>query len=525
MNHLILLAKNSDGSREYRCPLCGDVVPIEPNVFYGQCPSCHATVLDYKPLKHQAEFLKSSSPFLLMVGGYGSGKTTAAVAKLARHAMTVPGGKSLITGPKLQLVNDAVLPELEKFIPPYLIKRKTKVPAYYELMNGHEIVVYASNDEQNLRSLNLSAFYIEEASNVDYSVFQQLQTRLRNLAAVKKDATGKVVFDKTIGIVCTNPDDGWVRDKFLLYSKHIHASKSVDVSNYEKLKHRQQYSQFESFLSSSRDNTYLPPQFIPNLTIGKTREWIRKYIDCQLDIKEGAVYPEFTKNIVEPFPIPDGWLRVAGFDRGWTDPTTLLLGAIDPKDGIVYIYDEYAVANQPIGYHSMQIKDRMAGLRMYNTVQACPSVEQTSDRDGKSYQEHFLRLSGIFLTPHKMQIQTGVETVREYMYQGKLKFFSTCTLLKEEATKYTYREATATRDADDTPIDKFNHLMDSMRYLVMGLPPNPSDLKEATRGVTTSGTFTNIKGGQNRQIDDFYLDSPELYEQSIYKGGIHNGRK
>lgn len=520
MNRLTLLSRTDDGQRLYRCPLCGDTISVEPTVFYGQCPSCHASVIDYKPLPHQADFLKSSSPFLLMVGGYGSGKTTTAIAKLARHAMTVDGGRSLITGPKLQLIDDAVLPELEKFIPPWFIERQTKKPAFYRLKNGHEIVVYASNDEQNLRSLNLTAFYIEEASNVDYSVFQQLQTRLRNNAAVKKDATGKVISDKTIGIVCTNPDDGWVRDKFLLFSKHIHSSKSVDVSNYEKLKSRQQYSQFESFLSSSRDNTYLPPQFINNITIGKTREWIRKYIDCQLDIKEGAVYPEFTANIVDPFPIPDNWLRVAGFDRGWADPTTLLLGAIDPKSGIVYIYDEYAVANQPIGFHAMKVKDRLAGLRLYAPVQACPSVLQTSDRDGKSYQEHFMRLADVYLHASQLPIQTGVEVVREYMYQGRLKFFSTCSALKSEASKYTYREATATRDVSDIPIDKYNHLMDSLRYLVLALPANPKDLGNMEPSISNSGTFRAIK---SRGGNDDGFGASDFAEQSIYKGGLSRG--
>ena len=523
MATLTLLAKTNDGERIYRCPLCGDSVTVHQNVFYGQCPTCLATVIDYKPLPHQQKFLKSSAPFLLMVGGYGSGKTTTAIAKMAKHALSIPKGRSLITGPKLQLIDDAVLPELEKFIPPWLIERQTKKPAFYKLKNGHEIVVYASNDEQNLRSLNLTSFYIEEASNVDYSVFQQLQTRLRNNAAVKKDENGKVIMDKTMGIVCTNPDDGWVRDKFLLYSKNIHASKSVDLSNYEKLKHRQQYVQFESFLSSSRDNTYLPPQFILNITIGKTREWIRKYIDCQLDIKEGAVYPEFTKNIVEPFPIPDGWLRVAGFDRGWTDPTALLIGAIDPKEGIVYIYDEYGIANQAIGYHAIQVRDRLAGLRLYNQVQACPSVVQTSDRDGKSYQDHFMRLSGVFLQPSAWPIQTGVEIVREYMYQGKLKFFSNCSELKNEASKYTYREATSTREADDTPIDKFNHYMDSLRYLIMGLPANPKDLTGSYNSVMRSGAFRSI-GKPKTTEGEFYQDGVESYESNIYKGGLSRGR-
>ncbi len=92
---------------------------------------------------------------------------------------------------------------------------------------------------------------------------------------------------------------------------------------------------------------------------------------------------------------------------------------------------------------------------------------QTNHQTGKSYQESFLRLSGVFLQHSQLPIQTGIDIVREYMYQGKIKFFSSCTKLKEEASKYTYREATSTRGIDDVPIDKFNHLMDCLRYIAV----------------------------------------------------------
>lgn len=542
MKPLTLLGISDDGDREYRCPMCGDIVTAYSNTFYGQCRACKLTVIDYKPLPHQAKFLESSAPYLLMVGGFGSGKTTTAIAKIAHHAMQIRKGRTLITGPKLQLINDAVIPELLKFLPPWFIERQTKTPMYFKLINGHEIVVYASNDEENLRSLNLTAFYIEEASNVDYSIFRQLQTRLRNGAAIKKQGK-KVIYDKTMGIVCTNPDDGWVRDKFLLYSKNIYASKSVDTSYYDKLKQRKQYTQFESHLSSSRDNHYLPPQFITNMSIGKTREWINKYIDCKLDIREGAVYPEFNEHLVDDFPIPAHWLRVAGFDRGWTDPTTLLVGAVDPDTGIVYVYAEYGEANMPLSYHAMRVRDMLLGLKLLTPVQACPSVLQVSDQTGKSYQDLFSRATDgmIFLEPSTYAIETGIDMVHEYYYLNKLKVFKSCYMLKEEAAKYTYREATLTKDANDKPMDKYNHFMDSLRYLVMGLPNNPKDLIGRVQNIAYSGYF---RVGQEKKEVGFGAVSPHQQKQNespmsilmmrddtvgssknIYKGGMNRGRR
>jgi hypothetical protein len=52
---------------------------------------------------------------------------------------------------------------------------------------------------------------------------------------------------------------------------------------------------------------------------------------------------------------------------------------------------------------------------------------------------------------------------------GKLKFFTNCVNMKEEAGDYVWKVA---KDGvqEDTPVDRKNHLMDALRYLCMGLP-------------------------------------------------------
>lgn len=130
-------------------------------------------------------------------------------AEIATHALGVSNGRTLITAQSLQQVKEAVLPELEKFIPPWFITRQTKTPLpKYTLTNGHEIIVYASNDEEKLRSLNLTAFWIVEASGVDYDIFIQLTARLRNAAAIVKNREGVEIEHNFMGIVESNPEDG-----------------------------------------------------------------------------------------------------------------------------------------------------------------------------------------------------------------------------------------------------------------------------------------------------------------------------
>ena len=477
IDDLVFLKYDEENAqRVYKCPLCGGEIRVHESVFYGRCTTCLATLIDYKPAHYQVKFHQSKAKFRLNIGGYGSGKTTMDAAEIACHALSVDNGRTLITAQTLQQIREAVLPELEKFIPPWFFaKEPTYTPTpKYKLKNGHEIICYASDNEEKLRSLNLTAFWIVEASGVAFKIFTQLQTRLRNRAAIVKDSTGREVEHRFMGIVESNPEEGWIRDEFLLRSSKIFASKSVDTSSYAKLKTKKAESAYHSFLSASVDNTYLPSSFIPDTCVGKDEKWIRKYIYCYLEIKEGTVYPEFMDCLVDPFPIPKDWLRIYGFDKGWSDATCLVCGAIDPYQGICYVYDEYYETQKPITYHGRRVKEKIDGTRMYKPIIADPSVRNKSDRDGVSYQDYFYQVSGIWLSEGNNNILDGIDRTRDFMYMGKLKFFTNCVNLKEEAGNYVWKK---NKDGftEDIPIDRFNHLMDALRYMCMALPV---DLKE-----------------------------------------------
>lgn len=471
---LKFLGKDVEG-RMYECPLCGDTIKVEHSVFYGECPACKATVIDYVPLPHQEAFHKSNTRYRLNLGGYGTGKTTMCAMEVVEHALTTPNGKTLVTGPTLPLVKQAIIPEIDRLLPPKFIAHRTASPISITLTNGHNIVVFASNDEQNLRSLNLTMFYMDEASNIDHKIFVQLQTRLRHRAGFVygTDELGREVeiANFTKGIVSSNPEQGWLVDEFLLYSENIHASENVDKSGYEDLK-RNVNPSFESFLSSSRDNIHLPRDFISEVCIGKSPSWISKYIDCSLEVREGTVYKQFLTSLVDDFPIPKSWKHIIGFDKGIRDPTAWLIGAIDPNDGVIYIYKEYSVPDEPVSYHAKMAQRDFKGLAMYNLPQADPSILQRNDRDARSYQDYFLAISGIYLEPANNSIDAGINKVKDYMHLGKIKFFRSLTATKEEAVGYIWKD----KDGKEQPSETNNHLMDCLRYMIVALPQDPTEL-------------------------------------------------
>lgn len=284
----------------------------------------------------------------------------------------------------------------------------------------------------------------------------------------------------------------WIRDEFLLRADKIFASKSVDITNYAKLRVKKPEKSYHAFLSATPDNKNLHETFIADLCVGKSEKWIRKYIYCYLEVKEGAVYPDFSKCIVDPFEIPSNWLRIFGFDKGWTDETCLCCGALDVKNGICYIYDEYYVSEKPMTYHARHIREKVIGCKMYKPILADPTVRNKNERDGVSYRDYFYNVSGIWLEEANNAIFDGIERVRDFMYQGKLKIFSSCVNLKHEAQNYTWKKG---KDgiSKDEPVDKENHLMDAMRYMVMGLPFDIKDIANEGVNKTKESILDRLK--------------------------------
>lgn len=65
--------------------------------------------------------------------------------------------------------------------------------------------------------------------------------------------------------------------------------------------------EIEAFLSSSRDNPYLPPGFVETVERSLTPEEARLYIDCIIEYAVGAVYPNILNMVEDDFDIPKNW--------------------------------------------------------------------------------------------------------------------------------------------------------------------------------------------------------------------------
>jgi PBSX family phage terminase large subunit len=392
-----------------------------------------------------------------------------------------------------------------KMLPEQYIKHHAKQKNYVDIINGHRVLFRTLDEETKARSLNLSAFWIEEANTVAYEYFVQLQTRLRNTATTKH-----------IGILSSNPDANWIKTEFLLKSKHIHNSEITYHQDPLQIN-----SQFSTHIASTSLNTYLPPNFYEDTARGKEKWWIERYLHGSFQNKEGRVYPMFEDHIVEPFPvvenktdrygIPMHWERVFGGDFGLRHATVLLGGAIDPSDGTLYIYAEHYDSEKPVSYHAGQMRrmlDRVPSGRLRSLV-GDPKGASKSERDMRSIFDHYAEY-GIYFSPATNKIIDGIMKVYNYFALGKLKIFSSCVNLIREGKDYKYPERSLDdkKEASEKPIDKDDHTLDSLKYIIAELPDNPEDLINRSYGLT----YTNEKKEQ-AHLPHALQDDDDTYSQ------------
>lgn len=491
-----------DANREnrlYRCPYDGDTIKIPKERFYGYCPTCGLMFNDYTPQPHQEQFHASGATLRLNIGGYGSGKTTMACAEIAEHILNVPNGRTAIVANTIDQLRRTVLAELKKMLDiekdGQFVKRHTKSPLEWTFVNGHELFVLPSDDDTKLRSLNFTAYYMEEASGIDIKVFTQLQARLRNEAGIIRDLEGNAIGSNLMAIINSNAEDGWLVDDVLKYCNKIYATPSVPILSIQSMK-REPKEGYEAFMSSTRDNLkHLPPSFISNLIIGKTPQWIARYIDCDIATKEGLVYPTWTSALLEEeIPIPQHWNRLLGYDTGFIDPTAYLIGAINPHDGVIYVYKEYYETQRVLAVHARHLNEDLRGKSLYMAGQLSPELFNRKERTGASDGDYFRGMLSFPIEKANNQIDYGVDKLRDYIDSGKIKFFPSLTNLRNEFRGYVYDNKEI---GQKKPIDKNNHLMDALRYMIARLPDNPHEL---STGEFNHSMIQNINMERNGSV-------------------------
>jgi phage terminase large subunit len=455
------------------CLKCGHGKLIETadgGEWWLECNECENLLFCYNPMPHQEDFHSDGHKFKMFAGGFGSAKTSTCAAEMIKLVLDTPNGTSLIGAATLPQLEQTSKKDFLSMIHKKLIAKESVQKNYIDLVNGHRVLFRPLDDEGKARSLNLCFVWIEEASEVNFDYITQLQTRLRNHAT-----------DHHTMLLSTNPDLGHVRSEFLLKADKVYGAEDQPLYIADEDKNEN----ISVHLASTRKNTHLPQDYYASTAAGKPKWWVARYLEASFSYAEGAVYQDASDHFVTPFEIEenirkDGWLVYGGGDFGIRDYTVLLLAAVDPKDGVVYIYDEYYQNERTVPQHAHEMNQMLEIIPRGGLMKLSgdPSGKRRNINDHQSLFDHY-REYGIYFHEGNNRIEPGIAKVQSYFALGKLKIFTSCVNTIKEIISYKYKplELDSSKNVDEKPIDKDNHAMDSLRYLVNSLPDDPDQLR------------------------------------------------
>ena len=169
----------------------------------------------------------------------------------------------------------------------------------------------------------------------------------------------------------------------------------------------------------------------------------------------GAIYQVPTSDIeITGFELPKHWPKCFGMDVGW-NRTAAIWGAYDRETSTLYIYDEYYRGQAEPSVHAAAILQR--GKWIPGAID--PASRGRMQTDGSRLLELYQNL-GLDVDVAENAREAGIYRVWEMLSQGRLKVFKGCTNTLSEYRLYR-------RDEKGQVVKKNDHLMDSLRYMVM----------------------------------------------------------
>lgn len=470
------------------CPRCGSPlawatsISGAPSTDWLTCTNktCNTYVDTYRPMPHQASVHKDTHRIIGNFGSYGTGKTKTSEKEIEKHIFLTPNANILLGANVMSQYEQTLLRDFEKSFPEAFLDYRSIQKAYLDFLNGARLMLRPFDDPDKLRSNNYSMVVMLEASEIQAEAYHQLKTRLRNTAASITDPETNTTYDWRKMIVESNPDSGWIRTDVLLVSDAIYKHGKFAQDNYDQTGLALD-SSISTHVASTDVNHFLPPDYIEVNSKNKPDWWIRRFIHGSFLFAEGLVYPSAMKCVV-PTPLnrtPDPkWKIIIAHDYGLMDTATFVFGGIDEERGKLIIYKDVRTNEMSVQNLANLFKENVKDInfgQLYTTPIIDPKNNKR-DYDKKDLITHYSEY-GISFQPGYINIDARIFRLNDYFEQGRIEIWDCCTGLIEELREYKFKPKTLNdRKNDNKPIDKNNHSINPLEWIVMELPADPKKL-------------------------------------------------
>jgi hypothetical protein len=396
--------------------------------------------------------------------GTGGGKTCIAplwlVKQFDKHeGKSTPRARYLVVSPTYKIFKQSRMLDalIETLDGTKYQGRYNKTENIYYLGTGGEVFFRSADTPDALEGGQYKALVIDEAAKLSYDAW------------VKASARVGAEQGPILGI--TTPDlNNWIYNEiYQLCDGDVQTFKDGGVIRKSK-DGTITVVQWKSTLNPtySKDELERQRKILPDAVF--KRRYMGEFAKL-----EGLVYETFADSIITtsdqkpPKQLPSPVVRVGiSIDWGWNDPLAILVGC-DCQDGKVYIVEEVYGSKIDIDL----IRNELQRLRQYWALDS-DAIEGGlfsgifCDHSRPELIE-WLRKNGIRAQKKSVPlIETGIAMVDQRLRAGFLKVYDCCTHLIDEA-KFYQRKSDRDGDLSEKPIDKNNHAVDSLRYLISGL--------------------------------------------------------
>lgn len=430
-------------------------------------------IVGLEKLPKSKQFVTSKFFGSAYVGGEGSSKTASLCCSAICNAVIDPGGKSLIGRLNMPALESTTMNDFLSMVPENMGEWKEQ-PKTWVFSNGHTIIfrhldISDPKVTGHIKSENLSAAYVDEASEVDEKVFLLLVGRMRRAGSQRR-----------ILRLSSNP------------AGHDYMWKHFFDPN-----RKQEWKQlFEGISASSMDNIFLPEDTVNrNLSIYPP-DWADRFIYGHFSDFTDLVYKEFSEesHVWDDRPgqeyevfggrsnPPLDWPVIVGMDIGGGeegDPWALTFDSIAP-DGRLYQFAEIYGSELRIRPIAEQFHQIMEGRTLdgmaYDYAQRAAAIEL--EDYGISGQSAIKEVKpGLFKTAQYMHIDPTLSHPFNSKICGSPRSFmaKSCVNTIREHGSYKWAKDRS-GNAKNEPSHENSHGPDAKRYAVHTFRPLPAQI-------------------------------------------------
>ena len=279
------------------------------------------------------------------------------------------------------------------------------------------------------------------------------------------------------------PGHGWVKKMFIDPAPYGKTFDATDIETGEILKYPAGHSKAGQGLFKRKfiparlsDNPYLSREGdYEAMLLSLPEQQRRQLLEGDWDIKEGAAFTEFNRDIhvVEPFHIPNNWVKFRSCDYGYGSFSGVLWFAVSPSEQLI-VYRELYVSKVLATDLADMINELEAedGNMKYGVLDS--SLWHKRGDTGPSLAEQMI-MRGCRFRPSdrskgsrvsgKNEIHRRLQ-VDEYTEEPRIVFFDTCTNVVSQLPAIPLDK----KNPEDVDTRAEDHLYDALRYGIMSRP-------------------------------------------------------